>query len=276
MTFKEFMGAVGRFPGTAVEWIFSLILGRPEEKNAQGVVVTGKITGLLDLGVDLFQWVATALAELARAIVQSVTVFIGNHKKAIAVAGWTSLAVAGIAALVVGLWPAALVAVAGLSISGVSIASLVGTGFAAQVAAVAGVGAVLASAAVYTVATVSNIVGWLKGCFAASRSVPAPVSTSRPNTTDDLNGDELDEAAFKAPTDPSGVLAPIALHPSALAAANHDVHQAPRVYPTLAATGLTSAGVGLRAQSATPVRNEAQITPALGPVGDEALSTPTI
>ena len=71
----------------------------------------------------------------------------------------------GAAALTVAFWPAALAAVTGFTIAGYSIASVVGAGFAAQVAATAGVGAILASAAVYAIATVVNLITAIKNCF---------------------------------------------------------------------------------------------------------------
>lgn len=267
--FKKFMGkaasAVFNAPGAIVNGLFTLVLGEQDTTDVNGNVTQKGFRGLAGFAINVFKFVSDALGDLARAMTNSVTAFIGNHKKAISVAAWTSLAVAGIAALVVGLWPAALAVVAGVSISGVSIASLVGTGFAAQVAAVAGVGAVLASAVVYTVATVSNIVGWIKGCFATTKkedraetSVPSRVATPKSDSDDNI-----DMAASKATPSVDVLIAPEPVRPSAKSAANDEEHQAPGFYPTLPGTGLASAGVGLRVQSVTPVRDEERKTPTL-------------
>jgi hypothetical protein len=161
MTFKEFMVGTARLPAKILAGIFALVLGdyaRNEEGKAKK---NGVFRGLLGLILDGFK----LLLEIGKAIGRVTTDFIREHQDAIATAFWVSLLVAGAAALTVAFWPAALAAVTGFTVAGYSIASLVGTGFAAQVAATAGVGAVLASAAVYAVAAVVNFFTALRDCF---------------------------------------------------------------------------------------------------------------
>jgi len=93
-----------------------------------------------------------------------------KHQKAISIAVWVSVAAAiAITALVV-LWPVALAAIVNFTILGVSIASVVDTGFFAQVGAVAGLTALAASVAVYTAASITNFVKGAKKFFTGSSS----------------------------------------------------------------------------------------------------------
>lgn len=170
MTFKEFATGVFLLPARTFSFFTGLLLGS-YDKDKYGQIKTDfegnpvKTRGLFGLALDAVKYIGL-----------SVSNFISNHKQAIAVAFWSSLVTAGAAALTVALWPAALAAVVGFSVYGVSIASLVGTGFAAQVAATAGVAAALTSAAVYVGATVVNAFNGIRSFFAGRKAAASNAS----------------------------------------------------------------------------------------------------
>ena len=179
MTFKEFMSTTFRLPARVFGGILALVLGDYGRKRDGSINEKKSFLGLLGLVIEG----AKFILDLGKAIGRTVTNFIKNHQQAIASAFWMSLLVGGAAALTVALWPAALAAVTGFSIAGYSIASIVGTGFAAQVGATAGVAAVLSSAAVYSVAAVANFFSFVKGCF--TKKAP-PANEAEFGSSDDL------------------------------------------------------------------------------------------
>jgi hypothetical protein len=155
MTLKEFMSSVFRLPARIFNDLSTLVLGgyaKNKDKPFLGLL------GLLLEGVK-------SVLDLGKWIGRTITSFFKEHEKAIAAAFWMSLLIGGAAALTVAFWPAALALVANFTIAGYSIASVVGAGYAAQVAATAAVATVLTSAAVYTVAAVGNFVNFVKSCF---------------------------------------------------------------------------------------------------------------
>jgi hypothetical protein len=151
MTFKDFMKKVYSAPADAFEFINRVLFGY---STTDGYGRPIQKAGLVTLALSALNWVFTGISN-----------FVSNHKQAIATAFWASLAVAGAAALTVALWPAALAAVTGFTVFGLSIAAVVGTGFVAQVAATAGVAAALTSAAVYTGDAIVSGVKAIIGCF---------------------------------------------------------------------------------------------------------------
>lgn len=168
----EFLKKVFRLPAQIFNSIVELIFGSKKENKT--------VSGIAGLILDGCK----AVLDFVKAIGTTITGFFMNNEKTIARAFWASLLVAGAAALTVGLWPAALAAVASFSVAGYSIASLVGTGFAAQVAATAAVAATLTSASVYTLAAVSSFVGFITSCFTKK-------ATHAANEADILNDEEL-------------------------------------------------------------------------------------
>lgn len=171
MTFKQFATGVFYLPALALSGITALTFGATyldkegEERNFRG---------LFGLAVDGVRAVANFAFDAAKFVARGITNFIANHQKAIAVAFWSSLVVAGAAALAVAFWPAALAAVTGFTVGGVSIASLVGTGYLAQVGAVAGVAAVATSAAVYVSAAFINTINAIASLFSSRKGGGTP------------------------------------------------------------------------------------------------------
>lgn len=187
MTLKQFATGVFYLPAGVFSGLTNLFLGSYVKDNRGNYVTDDegnymRNRGLFGLTLDAAKYIGTGISN-----------FISNHKKAIAVAFWSSLAVAGIAALTVALWPAALAAVTGFTVFGVSIASVVGTGFAAQVAATAGVAGALTSVGVYVGATVVNAFNALKDCFTNWRKSS---SKSENESVNDENFDEVRRNQF--------------------------------------------------------------------------------
>ncbi len=166
MTFKDFMSATFRLPARVLTGLVGLTLGATALKRDGTVDEKRSFPGLLGLVLGS----AKFALDVVKTIGRTVTGLIRNHQQAIASAFWMSLLVGGAAALTVALWPAALAAVVGFSIGGYSIASVFGANFAVQVGVTAGVGAVLASAAVYSVAAVANFVNFIRSCFTKDSS----------------------------------------------------------------------------------------------------------
>jgi hypothetical protein len=161
MTFKGFMSATFRMPARVFGALLALILGDYGRKRDGSIDQKKSFLGMLGLVLEG----AKLILDLSKAIGRTMTNFIKNHQQAIASAFWMSLLVGGAAALTVALWPVALAVATGFSMGGYSIAALVGSGFAAQIGAVAGVAAVLSSAAVYSVAAVANFFSLVARCF---------------------------------------------------------------------------------------------------------------
>lgn len=195
MTIGQFFSGVFYSPA----WIFSgltnLFLG--SFKKEQGRYVTdedGKYEtnpGLFALTVDAIKWGGSFILDASKYVARTIADFISNHQQAIAIAFWASLAVAAAAALTVAFWPAALAAVTGFSIYGVSIATVVGTGFAAQVAATAGLAAIATSATVYISAAVVNAISDIVGFFTGPKKPNAFVPSTEPQPSTELNGSKL-------------------------------------------------------------------------------------
>ncbi|HAZ7572875.1 hypothetical protein OQJ02_14400 [Legionella sp. PATHC032] len=164
MTLKQFATGVFYLPAAVFSGLTNLFLGS-YAKDKRGNFIQDedgnyvRNRGLIGLTLDAVKYLGTSVAN-----------FISNHQKAISVAFWSSLVVAGAAALTVAFWPAALAAVVNFSVFGVSIASVVGAGYAAQVAATAGVAAALTTTGVYLGATVVNAFNALRECISNLRS----------------------------------------------------------------------------------------------------------
>jgi len=172
MTFKQFAKGFFQLPGTIFSSITGFIFGS-NKKDDDGkyklmqdsdamFIYDQNDAPVYEKNHSLLGWLSVA----GRAVGN----FFSDHKTAISTAFWTSLVLGGAAALTVALWPAALAAVATFSIGGLSIAGIVGTGFAAQVAAVGGVAAVAASFLSYTGAAVVNGVSALVARFSSDSS----------------------------------------------------------------------------------------------------------
>jgi hypothetical protein len=159
MTFRDFAEKAFYLPATIFSGLTNLVLGHTATKKPtlktdssedlsdfeQEEVLPKKKPGLLTLALDAVKYVATALAD-----------FIAAHKKAIAIAFWASLALAGAAALTLFLWPAALTAVAGVTVYGLSIAGIAGANALAQIGLAAALTFAATSAATYIAATFVN------------------------------------------------------------------------------------------------------------------------
>ncbi|HAT1596633.1 TPA: lpg2884 family Dot/Icm T4SS effector [Legionella pneumophila] len=164
MTLKQFATGVFYLPAAVFSGLTNLFLGS-YAKDKRGNYIQDedgnyvRNRGLIGLTLDAVKYLGTSVAN-----------FISNHQKAISVAFWSSLVVAGAAALTVAFWPAALAAVVNFSVFGVSIASVVGAGYAAQVAATAGVAAALTSTGVYLGASIVNAFNALRECISNLRS----------------------------------------------------------------------------------------------------------
>lgn len=190
MTFKQFATGAFYLPARAFSGITSLLLGSTyidkdgDEQNFRG---------LFGLTVDAVKFVTNMILDATKFVVRGVSNFIANHQKAISVAFWSSLVVAGAAALTVAFWPAALAAVTSFSIAGVSIASVVGTGFAAQVSAVAAVGAIATSALVYTGAAIYNTITGIRDFFVNRRKAAETGKEGQLDTTADATKDTRKE-----------------------------------------------------------------------------------
>ncbi|KTC80756.1 transmembrane protein [Legionella cherrii] len=153
---ENFFSGLAYAPATAFTGITSFLLGSTgKDKQGEDVINRG-----------LIGFIADGIKNTTRAIGD----FLVAHKKAIAVAAWASLAVAGAAALTLFLWPAALTAVASFSIYGISIAGIAGANALAQI----GVASALAFAATSTLAYVSAALGnfakWVAGCCSKARA----------------------------------------------------------------------------------------------------------
>ena len=166
MTFKDFATGVFYLPARTFSGMTNLLLGSTyiDDEGEEA-----KRPGLFSVIIDAFKMVGNFIFDAIKAVARGVSTFISNHQKAIAVAFWASLATAGLAVLSVAFWPAALSAVANFAIGGVSIASLVGTGFAAQLSAIGGVAAVATSAVVYVGAAIINTITGIRDFFVKPR-----------------------------------------------------------------------------------------------------------
>ncbi len=150
MALKDIASKVFHFPAALLSGLSGFLFGS-YQKFENGDYITDK-NGKALTNPGLFGYLAMGFTATFRA----VSNFVSNHETAIATAFWASLVVAGAAALTLALWPAALAAVAGFSVFGLSIAALVGTGVVAQVGVAAALAAAATSVAVYAGAAVVN------------------------------------------------------------------------------------------------------------------------
>ncbi len=114
-----------------------------DQKNAfPGVLgmITGSVAGVF--------WLISTLGK-------NITHFIKSNRDTIASAFWSAVFLGSLAALIVGFWPSALALVANYAIGGYSIASLFGTKFAMQVAAIGGLAASVSAGAVFSLAAIT-------------------------------------------------------------------------------------------------------------------------
>lgn len=143
MTFQQFMKEVAYLPATAFSGLVNILFGYTKSGEKHPEVSRG----LLGLILDAIKFTARFIAD-----------FIGNHKKAIAVAFWASLLIGGATALTVFLWPAALTAIATFSIFDISIASIVGANALLQIGAIGTLAFSATSLLTYTIATIANTI----------------------------------------------------------------------------------------------------------------------
>ena len=88
--------------------------------------------------------------------------FVKEHKRAIAIAFWASLMVAGAVALTLFLWPAALAALTTFSIAGLTVAGVVGGSALLQIGVFASLAVVVTSAATFAAAVISAAIRFAK------------------------------------------------------------------------------------------------------------------
>lgn len=195
MTFKQIAHGLYLLPGTVFSGLTNLFLGS-YEKNAEGDIKLDEDNhpktkrGLFGLAIDGIKYLSHMVLDGAKYLARGFANFISNHKDAIAIAFWASLIIGGAVALTVALWPAALVAIAGFPVYGVSIASVVGTGFAAQVAAIGGLAAIATSVGVYISAGIVNTIRAIASCCSGRRNSSPPI--------DDLVNEQDDDIARDA------------------------------------------------------------------------------
>lgn len=158
MKLKDFAEKAFYLPATAFSGLANLVLGYTEKPKVPGYneelqdenqprpkQKPGLLTLALSLALYGINYVAVGIAN-----------FIAAHQKAIAIAFWASLALAGAAALTLLLWPAALTAVAGFTVYGLSIGAIAGGSMVAEIGLAAALTFAATSAATYLAATVVN------------------------------------------------------------------------------------------------------------------------
>ncbi|MBL7481704.1 hypothetical protein [Legionella bononiensis] len=195
MTFMDFATGVFYLPARIFSGMTNLLLGSTyiDDEGEEA-----KRPGLFSVIIDAFKMVGNFIFDATKAVARGVSAFISNHQKAIAVAFWASLATAGLAVLSVAFWPAALSAVANFAIGGVSIASLVGTGFAAQLSAIGGVAAVATSAVVYVGAAIINTITGIRDFFVKPRGPRGPGDDSAYQGLSDLDSKRTSGSQFSS------------------------------------------------------------------------------
>ncbi|MCW8397192.1 hypothetical protein OQJ26_00090 [Legionella sp. PATHC038] len=183
---SNFFSAVGYAPATAFNFITNLILGSTETDKDTGQSV--KKPGLIGLLADGIKSLVGLLADGLKTVTRAAADFLVAHKKAIAVAAWTSLAVAGAAALTLFLWPAALTAVASFSVYGISIAGIAGANALAQIGVASALSFAATSTLAYVGAAAGNFVKWVAGCCkkASASRKPLVIHTANEDEQDDL------------------------------------------------------------------------------------------
>lgn len=160
MTFKYFMLGVLNAPARVLGYMMAFVFGATARKKDGSVDEKHSFSGIVGLVVQG----ATGLLDLVKSIGRGLTGLVSNHQRAIAAAFWMSLLAAGAATGVAFFLPTVFAAVVNYSIAGYSIASVFGANFAVQAGVTAGLSALLASTAVYTVAALANFVNFIKSC----------------------------------------------------------------------------------------------------------------
>lgn len=165
LTFGKFAVGFMELPATIFSGLLNITFGHTQtddqgniqlDKEKQPIVRDGFVSFALDVIKEL----GRDIADLA-----------ASNKRAIAIAFWFSLTVAGGLALTLFLWPAALTAVANFSIFGFSIAGLVGTNSLLQIGVAAGLAAAATSVATYfTDAVVNAITALVNACSGAPKT----------------------------------------------------------------------------------------------------------
>lgn len=219
MTFKEFLKGVGYLPATVFSGLVNIAFGSTQKDEGQVVldennnpVVNPSLLGLI---LSSIQYVARSIADM-----------IANNKTAITVAFWSSLALAGAAALTVFLWPAALTAVTTFSIFGISIAGVVGADVLLQTGAVGALAFAATSVATYLGASLVNLASALGGCC------NDPEKLDYPSSDDDFDQVETPKASgnplgrLSSPSSKTEKIVTASNHPTI----NPIIHESP-VFP---------------------------------------------
>ncbi|MGL5741156.1 MAG: hypothetical protein ACRCXC_00680 [Legionella sp.] len=211
MTFREFLNEAFLLPGTIVSGVLDLLLGNTKKKvnaDTKKEEVVYDENDQPEVNRGLFGSILDGIKFGARAFAD----FIHNHRKAIAIAFWASLAVAGLAALSVFLAPIVLPAAATFTAAVTTAVSFVfGSTVAGTTAGLIGGGAALAfaatSAAIYLSALVVNSISAAVGFFkewsakrAAAKqgaSTGEEVEYTASNDSELSNTDELTGSATK-------------------------------------------------------------------------------
>ena len=156
----------GEFQGTYTKWDRRPHTYSKYVENTNGVEVRIPVKqrpGLLGLIANGVQWLGSAISS-----------FMYNNRMGAGIWFWSSLFVAGAAALTLFLWPAALAAVAGVSVFGVSIGAIAGASVLAQIGLSAAVIATAVTAANIIAGVVKGIVNSIKGCIRSVGNLPEP------------------------------------------------------------------------------------------------------
>ena len=177
-------------PASLFSFASDVVLGaqREEVKNVDGNVVEEAVKREGLFGATL---------NVLKAIAKAVSSFIAEHKQAIAVAAWATLAVAVGVSLALVFWPGALAVVAGASIGGLSIAAIVGANTALQIVAATTIAVVAANVAVYTGAIVVHVINVFRKVFGGG-DAPGDSPDLEPEAAYPLPSDGVSSAAAMA------------------------------------------------------------------------------
>ncbi|MFI4919230.1 MAG: hypothetical protein ACHP65_06720, partial [Legionellales bacterium] len=203
MTLKEVGLGFYNFPGTLISGVTDIIFGNDDEKGT-GPLETARRLGLVGL-------VTTGLSTSLHAIAG----FVRAHRQAITNAFWIALGVAAavaIAAAVTAIFaPEILAAVVGFSLFGISVATLAGAGFIAQLGVLSGLAAAAAATATFAVATVYNAVVSLINCCRPKPAADAPVveAAAAAPVVEAAAAAPVVEAAAAAPVVEAAAAAPV-------------------------------------------------------------------
>lgn len=163
-----FLKSLYTAPAKAVTFVTALIFG--------GELTEGyEIPGLVGMVANGVKGVSTSFSKLIK-----------GQETTIATALWAAIVLAAAATATVVFVPAVLAAVVGFSVAGVSIASLVGSAFVAQVAAVAILTAAATFSSVISVAAAIGVVSAIKGLF--TKAAPAADQGPVAPAGDDIAG----------------------------------------------------------------------------------------